>query len=115
MSDNEKIFLDFWKEFSWPEPYPIFYRLYHDEHGNPIVYTMEDLPGKYVEITQEQYALRDHRVRVIAGEIVSVVSNISSKLVKSRHGTPCHPNNVALTVETTEPHQCWSLKDVHSN
>jgi hypothetical protein len=49
---------NFWqaiKEFHWPEPEPIFFRLYYKEDGSPIVYTMEDLPGNYIDVDRDTY------------------------------------------------------------
>ena len=39
-----------------PEPQPVFYSLYHDDQGHPLFYSMEDLPGTYIDVTPEQYA-----------------------------------------------------------
>lgn len=111
MTDNVTEFQNFWDAYKWPEPKPVFYRLYHDEHGVPVVYTMEDLPGKYIEITQDQYNARDHRVRVVDGNIIPLSSPAMPKLVRSDQGTPCYPTNVALVVGCSEPHQRWTIND----
>ena len=113
MTDNLTEFQTFWKTYAWPDPKPIFYRLYYDESGVPVVYTMEDLPGKYIDITQEQYHARDHRVRVIDSKLISLPTLALPKLVKSTQGTPCDPTNVALVVTTDDPHQNWTINDQH--
>jgi hypothetical protein len=44
----------FWQavtEHNWEQPeVKIEFRLYYDEHGNVISYSMEDLPGNYIAI-----------------------------------------------------------------
>ena len=40
---------------SMPQPQSVFYRLYY-EGERPLFYSMEDLPGTYIEVTPEQYA-----------------------------------------------------------
>lgn len=109
--NNAEILQEFWQSYTWVDPEPIFYRLYYDDSGNPIVYTMEDLPGKYIEISQEQYHERDHRVKVKDGVIVSVPVDQVQKLTKQNFGTACHPCCVALVVPAEEPHHCWALNN----
>ena len=102
---------EFWDIMSSiPEPSQPFYRLYYDDHGRALFYSMEDVPGNYIEITQEQYAASDPMVKVTNGKIVPIRRYSSGKLVPSDTGTPCHPDNVALIVTTDQPHQCWSQK-----
>ena len=38
-----------------PEPEPVFYRVYYSDDGTVICYSMEDLPGKYINIDQTCY------------------------------------------------------------
>ena len=62
---------EFWATLqAMPEPAPVFYRLYHNEDGTPICYTMEDLPGKYIEVDQETYSLADYSVRVVNKQLI---------------------------------------------
>jgi hypothetical protein len=116
MENNDQIFLDFWKSHQWPEIKPIFYRLYHDEHGDPIVYSMEDLPGKYIEITAEEYAEHNYRVIVKNSELIKKAQNFVStkKLVPGSPGTTCHPNDVTIIVDV-EPNQTWKLTNYDNN
>lgn len=83
-----------------PEPQPVFYRLYYDDAGVPLFYSMEDLPGNYLELTQEQYAQGKSNIRVRDGKIVELTWVTSNKLVPGTTGTPCDPRDVAVVVNT---------------
>ena len=101
---------EFWAILrAMPEPRPVFFRLYYDAEGRPITYSMEDLPGTYIEIDAETYARAPLNVRVRNAQLVEIKS-ITQKLVPADTGTPCHPDNVAIVVPESEPHQRWSMK-----
>jgi hypothetical protein len=90
---------EFWGALaSMPEPQPVFYRLYH-ENGVPLFYSMEDLPGTYIELDQETYTRSASNVRVRDGKLVELTWQPSQKIVPSTHGTQCHPKDVAIVVE----------------
>lgn len=109
MSNDELTPERFWEIMAaMPEPQPVFYRLYHDDQGQPLFYTMEDVPGTYIEITAEQYRDYDFRVQVQDGQLIKVSWTTTQKLERSDSGTPCHPDNVAVVVSMDQPHQCWS-------
>jgi hypothetical protein len=109
--NNNEIFEDFWKTYVWPEPSPIFYRLYYNDAGEPIAYSMEDQPGKYIEITAEQFAVSDPHVRVKNGQLIKLTSRTVSKLIPAADGTSCYISNVAIVVDDTAPNQKWKLKN----
>ena len=101
---------EFWAILhAMPEPQPVFWRLYYDSEGRPITYTMEDLPGTYIDIDAETFARASFAVKVQAGRLVELKS-VVSRLEPSDAGTTCYPNNVAIVVPETEPHQRWSMK-----
>lgn len=109
---------NFWKAWAEPvpAPAPVFSRLYYDEQGNPVCYSMEDLPGKYIEIDVETYARSSSHVRVVDGKLIHVVpKKYTSKLVPRDIGTPCALQNVAVVVSQDQPHIKWSLKSNESN
>jgi hypothetical protein len=88
-----------------PEP---SYRLYYDEHGYPLFYSMEDLPGNYIELDLETWKNPGH-VRVVDGKLIKIKTTITHKLKPSQSGTACHPQDVAVVVKETDTHIKWSL------
>ena len=110
MDENTRNFLDFWSTYTWPETKPVFFRLYHDDAGYPICYSMEDLPGNYLEITAEQYAESNYRVRVQNGKIIKQQNARTSKLVPSLIGITCCLEDVTIVTDE-ELNQKWKLKN----
>jgi hypothetical protein len=107
---NEQEFLDFWKTIEWPEIKPVFYRLYHNDNGIPLFYSQEDLPGKYIDITPEQFALQNMSVRVTDAKIIQYKTIWVAKLVPADSGTVCHSQDVAIVV-VDQPGQHWKKKE----
>ena len=105
--------LDFWQQVQAlldPVQDPrIFYRVYYDHTGCVLFYSMEDLPGNYLEIDQQIFAHSDGNLRVINGKLVKPSIQVSKKLVPSDQGTACHVDNVAI-VSNSQPAKLWSLK-----
>jgi hypothetical protein len=103
---------NFWKVFNeWkPEPpRPVFYRLYYDDQGRPVTWTMEDLPGNYIDIDLALYQEQPRHIVVRNGKIVRVdPAYLVPKLRPSiGEGIPCHPSDVAIIVEHNQPHTLW--------
>lgn len=88
---------------------PPEYRLYHDENGYPLVYSMEELPGNYILLDQATWRRTDHNVRVIDGKLVNLSNRHVSCLRKSDQGVSCHPSNVSVVVDETTDHQKWRM------
>ena len=99
-----------------PEPAPVFYRLYYDEHGNPVCYTMEDLPGKYIDVDQETYILAPHNVRVVNNTLIKIIpKNVVHKLQPGDQGTCCDPRDVCVVVAKDKTHIKWSKQINETN
>ena len=99
-----------------PEPVPIFFRLYYNERGEPVSYSMEDLPGNYIEIDAETYQRSRFNVQVVDGKLVHIIpKKFTSKLKPGNTGTTCAPDNVSVVVAQDQPHIKWSLKSNESN
>jgi hypothetical protein len=110
---NEDEFLKIWLDT--PLPQPVFYRLYHDDRGVPLFYSMEHRPGTYIEIDQETFARNRFDVRVKNGKLVTVKWYTTEKLVPGNEGTPCCPEDVTIVVDKQEPHVKWSKKTYEGN
>ena len=114
MNDTTENFFKAWAEWDRREPDPVFFRLYYDEQGLPVVYSMEDLPGMYIEIDQATYTINSYQVRVINDKLVHIeYAKVYSKLLPGNSGTWCHPQDVAVVVDT-EPNVKWK-KVIYEN
>ena len=103
---TEEEFLKFWNSYQWTDPKPVHYRLYYDGAGMPLFYSHEDLPGKYVDVTPEQFALQDRLIQVVDGKIVRRRTARMSKLVPATSGSLCHTQDVTVVV-VDQPGQYW--------
>ena len=104
-------FWQVWNSFVWPETQPAQYRLYYHADGSPDVYTMEDLPGAWIEVSHQIYIASPWNVRVIDGElkIIPMVKTYH-KLRPGDHGVACDPRDVCVIVSESSPKTCWSLQ-----
>jgi hypothetical protein len=93
---------------SMPDPKALSYRLYHDDRGRLLFYSMEDLPGTWVEIDQELFSRSPSRVRVIDGRVHELEWRQSVKLRPSQNGTPCHAQDVTIVYDYPNA-QCWAV------
>jgi len=106
---------EFWAILhAMPEPQPVSWRLYYNASGEPITYSMEHMPGTYIEVDAETYARAPMNVRVQEERLIELKSAVR-KLAPADSGTPCHPNNVAIVMLDTQPHQRWIMKTHETN
>ena len=113
MNQSELSLLQALSEFKWPDHKPVFYRLYYRDDGTPICYSMEDMPGNYIELDAATYSRSPGNVRVIDGKLKEfqpkgMVTKLKPNAV---NGTPCSPVDVAIVVEQTQPHTKWNLEN----
>jgi hypothetical protein len=94
-----------------PNPTPIFYRLYYNDAGSPIIYSMEHLPGNYIEVDQLTYVLSPFNVRVINGKLVYIKPVVTIKKLQPNDldGTACDPQDVCVVVDPNHPHVKWNI------
>ena len=93
-----------------PEPEPVLYRLYYDSEGRPITYSMDALPGNYIDIDHATYSTAPAHVRVVKGKLEILDTSVAIKLKPGESGTACDPRDVCVIVDDTQPHIKWSLK-----
>jgi hypothetical protein len=108
---------NFWAAWALPqEPSkPAFYRLYHDEQGQLLFYSMEDVPGTYIEIDAATFARSHTNMRVKDGKLVEIAWTTSTKLIPGDTGTPCDPTDVSIVVSAQQPNTKWSKRTYESN
>ena len=102
---------EFWSILhAMPEPQPVFFRLYHQD-GVPLFYSMEDLPGTYIEVDQATYIHGSFGVSVADRKLIILEPAITAKkLQPSEHqGTPCDPRDVCVVVDHIAKHQKWNI------
>ena len=102
---------NFWAAWGLPQesPKPAFYRLYYDDQGYLLFYSMENVPGNYIEIDHETFAEGSPRVRVVDGQLLHIKTNAISKLVPSSQGQACDIRDVAV-ISNDKHTQYWKLK-----
>ena len=97
-----------------PDPVPLTYRLYHDDAGRLLFYSMEQLPGNYIEIDADTFSRSPSRIRVVDGQLVETKWRTVNKLTPDSAGTRCHPKDMAVVI-STEPYSAWSKKTYEAN
>ena len=108
---------EFWAILHAPvETKPIFYRLYYNDDGSPISYSMEDMPHNYIELTLEEYHLGSPNVRVVEGKLVIInPSSTVKKLVPGAIGIACDPRDICIVVDELRSHTKWSIISNETN
>lgn len=107
---------EFWAILHAPvETKPIFYRLYYHADGTPICYSMEDLPGNYIEIDVETYHRGSSNVRVVDGQVKEIkLAGLVKKLIPSDHGISCDPRDICIVTDS-QKNTKWSIKTYETN
>ena len=103
---NEQTFLQAMAAWNPRDQIQPIYRLYHDSAGNPLYYSMEQHPGRWIEVSCQQYHRASHKVTVANGILVPMPEPKFPKLRPSTHGVRCHAQNVAIVVDR-DPSRYW--------
>lgn len=115
MNETTQNLLDVFASLETWQPPVVFWRLYHDDAGEPLFYTQEDKPGNYIDVTPEQYQRASMQVKVKDRKLVELSTKRTKKLMPSSTGTPCYPTDVSIVVPETEQHQRWRIKINETN
>lgn len=116
MSNQAVTESEFWAALAvMPAPQPIFFRLYYDDQGRILFYSMEDLPGTYIDIDAETFARQHTNMRVRDGKLIEIARTTSAKLIPGDTGTPCDPTDVSIVVSEQQPNIKWSKRTYESN
>lgn len=109
-SESTNNFWQVWQTFQWPEPKPVFFRLYYNEDdGSFVCYSMEELPYAFVEVDREIYLAADKNVKVVNGQAVfKKPCQTIACLQPAEFGTPCDPRDVCVISTVERPHQKWT-------
>jgi hypothetical protein len=108
MNDTTSNFWQAWNAMQWPDLPPPQHRLYYNPDGTPICYSMEDLPGDYIPVDAETYAVSSFAVLVINQKLVPVVPRVRvHRLRPSDSGMACDARDICVPVAESEPHIKW--------
>jgi hypothetical protein len=104
---------NFWLALQQQQPVEVtepVYRLYHDDLGEPLFYSMDVVPGNYIDVDPDTFRAGPVNVKVVDGQLTIIKTNTVHKLIPGTIGTACHPQDIAVVVDESEPHVKWSLK-----
>lgn len=107
---TEEEFFTIWQNQKSATPTEPEYRLYHDDEGFPLFFSMESVPGNYIIVDRDTYHNSPKHIRVIDGKIVVYKTVFSKKLVPATTGVACAVNDVCVVVDSNQPHVAWCLK-----
>lgn len=108
---NEQEFWDIWNQ-SGAKSHNVQYRLYHDVDGNPLFYSMEQLPGNYIEVDRETFISTPKHIKVVDGKIKNLFQPHVTKIVPNvSTGTACSPQDVTVVVPDNQPNIKWGYKN----
>ena len=102
-------FFQIWAEWDRSEPPEVFYRLYYGEQGEPLIYSMEDLPGNYIEVDHATYSLNSYDVKVKDGRLIRIdrSKNVSKLRPDIDSGTNCDVRDICVIVDPGTKHTKW--------
>lgn len=105
-------FWEVWNNFQWPEIKPVSYRCYYRDDGSPDFYTMEDLPGQWIEVSQEIYIQSPMNAKIVDGRFVLIEPKKTVKKLKpSATGIVCDARDICVVALSENKHQYWELCD----
>ena len=84
------------------------YKLYYNDDGSPLYYSMEDLPGQFIYVDQNIYQCSRYDVKIVYGKLKSLNESSIFKYVKvdSESSTTVRtdPTDITLIVDSECDH-----------
>lgn len=110
----------FWQaasEHNWTPPeLKQEFRLYYNQSGDVLYYSMEDLPGTFLVIDRLTFDQQRFDIKVKDGKIAKLNHPASWKLAPGNTGTACHPDDIAIVVgDNAENKQQWDIKTTYES
>ena len=107
-------FWQVWNSFTWPEPKPVTYRCYYFDDGTVHFYTMEDLPGNYIEVDQQIYVQAPMPAQVVNGQLKIIrPKTLVQKLAPDTRGTLCHQQDVSVIVSNNGTYWNYQTNEIN--
>jgi hypothetical protein len=109
----------FWQAVAhhdWTKPeIPLEFRVYHDDEGNIICYSMEDIPGNYIVTDQHTFNQFRTDLKVLDGKLIKITHSASWKLVPSDCGDyACDASDITLIVPQDHTNKkYWKVETTH--
>jgi hypothetical protein len=91
------------------------YRLYYDDNGKVLCYTVEDLPGDYIIVDHLTYLKARPDLIVSNGRLIqSNEGAVITKLEPSLYGTNCYEGDINIVITEDDnyvgPVITWNIK-----
>ena len=102
-------FLQALAEFDWTQPEQrTEYRLYYNDDGTIICYTMDDLPGNFIVVDRQTFAEMRYDAVVRNGKLVYTSVPQSWKLKPTDAGDyACHSSDITIIVSNDYPNKTY--------
>lgn len=109
----------FWQaaaQHNWtpPEIRPEF-RVYYDEQGHIVCYSMEDLPGNFVVVDRITFDQCRMDLKVKEGKLIKILQDASWKLAPSDSADyACHAQDLSVIVDANNTNRkYWKVITTH--
>lgn len=75
-------------------------------------YTMDDLPGDWIEIDQQTYLAASFDVRVADQKLIHLprLNQVHRLKPNQTQGTACDPRDICVVVDTSKIHTKWNYQ-----
>jgi hypothetical protein len=109
----------FWQavtQHDWAEPeIPLEFRIYYNDQGDIICYSMEDIPGNYIVTDQHTFNQFRTDLKVRDGKLIKITQSASWKLVPSESAEyACAASDITVVVpQDYNNKKYWKVETTH--